>query len=357
MKTRLILTLCILGLYPFGAVDGRSGPFAAVQSPFTVGSVSAAPGTTVSGTLDVATLGGDTGTNIPFTIIHGATSGPVLALIAGTHGMEYVPIIALQRMRTAIDPRTLRGTVILVHVANMPSFLGRTIYYSPADGKNLNRVFPGRAVGTLSERIAETLTREVITRATHVIDLHCGDGNESLSPYSYWITTGPPGVADESRALALAFGLDHIVVDKERPTDPAASVYLSNTAITRGKPALTTETGGMAVVDDGAIALVERGVAGVLRHLKMRTDGPAPTGSPVFIGRNEVIRAGVTGIFYPAVERGRTVASGSRIGHITDFHGRVLEEVVATFDGEILYIVGTPPVTKGEPVAMVGARQ
>ena len=62
--------------------------------------------------------------------------------------------------------------------------------------------------------------------------------------------------------MALAFGLDHIVVDGARPTDPAASIYLSNTAITRGKPALTTETGGMGVVDDESIALIERGVAG-----------------------------------------------------------------------------------------------
>ena len=44
-------------------------------------------------------------------------------------------------------------------------------------------------------------------------------------------------------------------------------------------------------------------------------------------------------------------------GHITDFHGRIIEEVVAGFDGEILYIIGTPPVTKGEPVAMIGGRQ
>lgn len=347
MRTYLGWTLCILGLV---------APRAYAQAPFTVGTVTAAPGTTVSGTLDVAPLAGDSGTNIPFTIVHGTTTGPVLALVAGTHGMEYVPIIALQRMRTSLDPKTLRGTVIMVHIANMPSFLGRTIYYSPADGKNLNRVFPGRANGTLSERIADILTREVITRATHVIDLHCGDGNESLAPYSYWITTGPAGVADQSRAMALAFGLDHIVVDKERPTDPAASVYLSNTAITRGKPALTTETGGMALVDDASIALVERGVSGLLRHLKMRTEGPAPGNSPIFIARNEVIRAGVTGIFYPAVERGRTVAKGSRIGHITDFHGKVIEEVLAPFDGEVLYIIGTPPLTKGEPVAMIGAR-
>ena len=57
---------------------------------------------------------------------------------------------------------TLTGTVIMVHVANMPSYLGRTIYYSPADNKNLNRVFPGNPEGTLSERIAHAITREII---------------------------------------------------------------------------------------------------------------------------------------------------------------------------------------------------
>ena len=85
----------------------------------------------------------------------------------------------------------------------MPSYLARTIYYSPADGKNLNRVFPGRADGTLSERIALVLTREVIERATHVVDLHCGDGNESLRPYTYWITTGGLVVADTGKKMAV----------------------------------------------------------------------------------------------------------------------------------------------------------
>ncbi len=329
----------------------------ATQAPFTIGSVSAAPGTVAGGTIEVAARPGDTGTTIPFTIIHGASSGPVLLLVAGTHGMEYVPIITLQRMRAAIDPKTLRGTVLMVHVANMPSFLGRTIYYSPVDGKNLNRVFPGKTDGTLSERVAEVITREFITRATHVVDLHCGDGNEALRPYSYWITTGDPKVAEAGKAMALAFGLDHIVVDGARPTDPAASLYLSNTAITRGKPAITTETGGMARVDEASIGMIERGVAGLLRHLGMRTTGPPAITSPVWIATSEVLRAGVSGIFYAAVEHGTTVTKGARIGRITDFHGRTLEEIVAPFGGEILYVIGTPPISKGEPVAMIGVRK
>ncbi|MGH9175909.1 MAG: M14 family metallopeptidase, partial [Vicinamibacterales bacterium] len=227
---------------------------AAAQAPFSLGGVTAAPGTLASGTLRVAPPSGGSGTEIPFSIVHGRTPGPVLALIAGTHGMEYVPIVALQRLRARIDPATLGGTIVMVHVANMPSFLGRTIYYSPADGKNLNRAFPGKADGTLSERIADTITREVIARATHVIDIHCGDGNESLRPYVYWITSGAPDVAEAGRRLALASGFDHIVIDRGRPTDPAQSVYLSNTAILRGKPALTVESGYLASTDEDSIA-------------------------------------------------------------------------------------------------------
>jgi predicted deacylase len=327
---------------------------AAAQTPFALGGVTAAPGSTASGTLRIAPRGGDAGSEIPFSIVHGVRPGPVLALVAGTHGMEYAPIVALQRLRRGIDPSTLGGTIIMVHVANMPSFLGRTIYYSPADGKNLNRVFPGKADGTLSERIADSITREVIARATHVIDIHCGDGNESLRPYVYWITTGPKEVADAGRRLALASGFDHIVVDRGRPTDPAQSIYLSNTAILRGKPALTVESGYLAATDEESIARIERAVAGWLKELGMRADGPPPVSAPVWIERSEVLTSSATGMFYAAVERGHSVAAGTVLGRVTDFHGNVLQEVKAPFAGIVLYVLGTPPISKGEPVAYVG---
>jgi len=324
------------------------------MDPYTVGGVTALPGSTASGTLAVAAAAGGESTTIPFTIVHGTRPGPVLALVAGTHGSEYVPIIALQRLRASIDPATISGTILVVHIANMPSFLRRTVYYSPGDGQNLNRVFPGKPDGTLSERIADVITREFIARATHVADLHGGDGNESLRPYSYWITTGPEDVAEQSRAMALAFGLEYIVVDRSRPTDPAKSSFLSNTAITRGKPAITTETGDRSRVDEDMVALVERGVAGLLKHLGMRAEGPAPVAAAHWIDREQVLRADVTGLFYPSVVKGQTVEAGDLIGRITDFHGHTLESISAPFSGEILYVVETPPITKGEPIGMVG---
>jgi len=163
--------------------------------------------------------------------IRGAGPGQTLALIAAIMATSIRPFLALQRLRTLIDPHKLKGSSSWRHVANMPSFLGRTVYFSPIDGKNLNRVYPGRKDGTVSERIAYAITTEVIEQADYVLDLHCGDGNESLRPYVYQTVTGNQKMDDDMARMALAFGIDHIVVDRNRPTDPARSMYCSTTAI------------------------------------------------------------------------------------------------------------------------------
>src|SRR5262245_34136853 len=90
------------------------------QQPFTVGPVTAAPGTIASGDLIVPPRAGDQGTTIPISVINGARPGPVLALTAGVHGQEYTSILALQRLLKTADPKAMTGTLILVHVANMP---------------------------------------------------------------------------------------------------------------------------------------------------------------------------------------------------------------------------------------------
>lgn len=339
------MILAIAALMANGAAGQRKS--------FQVGPITAAAGTRGSGTLEVP-KGVDEGTQIPVTVIHGAKPGPVLALVAGTHGYEYSPVVAMQRFPAKVDPKELAGTVIVVHVANMPSFLGRTIYYSPVDGKNLNRVYPGKADGTVSERIAEIITREVIERADYVVDLHCGDGNEALRPYSYWMTSGTPEVNEKSKHMLLAFGLDHIVIDTERSSDPARSVYTANTGITRGKPSITTETGGMGRVDTDGADLAEQGVFNLMRHFKMLPGEPKRVEHPIWIDRNEVLRSSAAGLFHARVQPGQTVAQGTLLGVLTDFFGNTVEEIRAPFAGEVLYIVSTPPVKQGEPLGMIG---
>jgi len=294
------------------------------------------------------------GIALPVTTITGAKPGPTLALIAGNHGYEYPPILALQRLRRQIDETSLAGTVIMVHVANMPSFLGRTVYFSPLDGKNLNRVYPGKPDGTPSERIAFAVTKQVIERADYVLDLHCGDGNESLRPYVYQAVTADERMNAEVARLALAFGIDHILIDRNRPTDPAASLYCSTTAITRGKPAIVIEAGQLGQTDDESVECVVAGVRGVMRELKMTADGPPPLTKPVYLEPSVVLTSPETGLIYPLVERDQKVEANAPIARITDFFGNQIAVVRTPIAGVVLYVVATPPMVKGQPVGCVG---
>ncbi len=343
-------------LFVVSASLGPAGAYpAGAGGPLAVGAVAARPGETASGWLDVPAGPGpdDAGTRIPVSVINGVRPGPVLALVAGTHGYEYTSIVALQRVLARLDPALMSGAVILVHMANPPGFYGRRIYYGP-DGKNLNRVYPGRPDGTLSERIAHTITREVIDRCTHLADMHCGDGNESLRPYSYWMVSGNAAVDEASRQMALAYGLDHIVVDRERPTDPNRSIYTADTAILRGKPAITTESGGLGLTDEASVAAHEEWALGLAGHLGIAETPSVRVEHPVWIDRGEVLRAVSAGLWRPAVEKMQSVSRGTLIGTILDPFGSVLHEVRAPFSGEILYVVATPPVGQGEPLAFVG---
>jgi predicted deacylase len=288
-------------------------------------------------------------TTIPITVIKGSKPGPVLALTAGIHGYEYPPILALQRLQV----KDLAGTLIIVHIANMPSFLARTVYFSPLDGKNLNRVFPGRADGSESERIAHAITTQVIDKCDYLLDLHCGDGNESLRPYVYQTVTGDADFDSRIEELVAYFGFDHIVVDRARPKDPAASLFCSNTAITRGKPAMTVESGFLGRTDEKSTRAIVAGIENVMRYLKMIKGKPSKLKKPVFLDPVEVLSSPATGILYPHVERNDKVKKGAVLAHITDFFGKKIAEVKAPFAGVVLYVVATPPITQGQPVGCV----
>lgn len=328
-------------------------PASVASADFTIGGSRVRSGEVFSGYLTVPEKDG-AGTTVPFTVIHGTKKGPVLALVAGVHAYEYPPILALYRLKDRIDPKALKGTVLMVHIANLPSFQRRTIYYNPHDWKNLNRVFPGDPEGTMSQRIAFVLNEEVVKRCDVLVDLHCGDGNEALIPYTYWMTTGRKAFDEKTRELALAFGIPHIIIDDTRSQDLKESKYLGNTAILQGKPAITTESGYLGRTDEESIVRNVDGLLSVMRHQGMIAGEPAPAADPTWIDKYEVVYSKHDGLFRPRVEMGYYVRAGQIVGTITDYLGRWVEDVKAPFTGILLYVIGTPPCNSGEPLFEVG---
>lgn len=343
---KIFLFLTVLLLFSSPGISGQN-------RPFSLGKMIVQPGESLSGFLEVP-AGVDPATRIPVTVINGQKPGRVLAAVAGVHPYEYPPILALYRLKEMIKPADLSGTLILVHIANLPAFQKRTIYYNPFDWKNLNRVFPGDLHGTQSQRIAAVLTREVVDRAEALIDLHCGDGNEALIPYTYWMLSGDSQLDSITREMAVLFGLKHIIIDNTRAQDLQNSKYLGNTAIVRKKPAITTESGYLGRVEEEAISANLNGILNVMKYFKMIPGQPRAQSDPVWIEKYEVIYSSHDGLFYPRAGMGDYVRAGEVVGVITDYHGNILEEQRAPFTGILLYIIGTPPCNKGEPLFEVG---
>src|SRR5580700_10868958 len=189
------------------------------QTRFSVGTASAAPGQKANGFIEVP-AGVDAGTNIPVVLVNGAKPGPVLALVTGAHGTEYVSIIAVEKLIGELDPAQVSGTVILLPLVNIVSFEQKVPHVNPIDNKSMNRFYPGRVEGTQTERASFLITNQVVDRCDYLIDYHGGDLDESLRPYAYWSPTGKEVQDRISKEMVLAFGLDHIIIWRDRPPTP-----------------------------------------------------------------------------------------------------------------------------------------
>src|SRR5678816_814028 len=73
---------------------------------------------------------------------------------------------------------------------NIPSFEQKVPHLNPVDKKSMNRFYPGKIDGSQTERASYLITKQVVEQCDHLIDLHGGDLDESLRPYSYWTKTG-----------------------------------------------------------------------------------------------------------------------------------------------------------------------
>jgi uncharacterized protein len=328
-------------------------PLVQSQGAFTVGTASAAPGGKATGYIEVP-ADVDAGTNIPVVVVNGSKSGPVLALVTGAHGTEYASIIAVEKLIGVLDPREVSGTVILIPLVNVASFEQKVPHVNPVDNKNMNRFYPGNARGTQTERALFLITKHVVDRCDYLIDYHGGDLDESLRPYAYWAPTGRDAQDRTSKQMVLAFGLDHIIIWRDRPSDPADTRYLDNTASLRGKPSIVVEAGYAGRVETDDVALLVNGTLSTMRQLKMLPGEPRPIEDPVWIDKLLDVSSDLAGIFYPAVKRGTYVAAGMKLGRVTDFFGNTIAEPRAPAAGIVLHIDALPSLKKGDNIANIG---
>ena len=332
------------------------GTVATVQAkvkPFIFAGHTIKAGTKQSVSLPVGN--GENSTTIPVTVFHGAKKGPVLGITAGVHGLEYAPIMAAQRLPMHLDPAQMSGTVILVHIANVPAFLHRSLRVNPVDGKNLNRVFPGKPDGTLTEQIAHKISNEVIARSDYFIDVHDGDANGDLRPYSgYYNYFDMPEVSEKARQMALALGFDYIVQFGNEQSLTEEAIYCSREATKRNIPAVDIECGGMGRVEEKHVLQIQEALLSLMRHLQILEGKPNTVQNPVMIGQRTTVSSQHEGFFYSELSSGDYVKKGMKLGYITDLFGNHLTDVTCPTDGVILYKTFNPPIKKGDGLFNIG---
>lgn len=311
-----------------------------------VGELKAEPGQKVSGFVGIE--GADFG--IPVTLICGQQEGETVLISGGLHNAEYVGIQAAMELADEIDPAQVKGNIIVIRLLNRTGFEHRTMSVVYEDGKNLNRIFPGSASGTLGDRIAYTVEHLFFSQADYFIDLHCGDGFERLESYVYYVAAADPGVSERSRNMAEIAHVKYMV-GSMTVTGGAYNYAAGKLDI----PSILLERGSNSVWCKDEVEEDKHDVRNILRFLRV-LEGDAHRHGDKPIGVDPVIYedAGHSGCWYPQRQPGETFRKGEILGRICDYFGKELEVCVAKQDGIILYETVSLCIMEGSPMVAYG---
>lgn len=282
-------------------------------------------------------------------VVKGAAPGPTLVVLGAVHGDEFEGVLAIQKAYRQLDPQQIRGTVLAVPVVNLPAFAARS-RITPQDGQNMARVFPGRPDGTITERIAWTVSEHLLRRADFLLDLH-SSGTAMTSPtlVGYYAHPGPVG--ERAAAAARAFGAPVVWVHPDIAPGRTLSM-----AAELGIPALYTEATGGLRVRPQDLRIYTNGILNVMGYLGMRGRPPAPA-PRYYLGGNgdtDTMSTFTTeGLFSPAVRVLQRVKAGEVIGTVRGLGGELLEEIRAPQSGRVAFLRAVPPVVPGELAVLI----
>ena len=297
---------------------------------------------------------------IPFYVIKGLNDGPTVCITAGVHGTEYAGIEASLRLYHELDPKQLHGTIIGCPITNYSSFVNRSMFVNPVDGKNLNFVFPGSDTGSITEVIAHVLLTDFVAHADYHIDMHSGDAVEDLFPYVFYHRSGQENVDSVSKWMAETFGLDYIAATElaGEGTSDQGNFYAAVSE--SGIPSIQPEAGGLGILEEKAVKIHYRGIERVLEGLHMLIvttsgDTAETVKPPRELSRFLRPRTECDGLFYPRVAPGQKVEDGDVLGIVTDYRKESKKaELVADGAGVALWVLATPAVRAGDALMGVG---
>ncbi len=312
-----------------------------MQEEFSINGTQISPGEDADIKLSIGRIPSGTQINLHVHVYRAKKPGPTLLVMGGVHGDEINGIEIVRRAMVRDYFKNLKaGSVIAIPLLNIYGF----IHFSrdTPDGKDVNRNFPGSTSGSLSSRVARTLTKKILPLVDVGIDYHTGGG----SRYNYPQIRYSIGDA-RAKELAQTFAAPFLIENK-----PVAK-SLRKVALGQNKPILIYEGGESLRFDGIAIQKGLEGLKRVMAHLGMIKEKHPSVSSKLFT-KTTWLRASSAGIFEWFKQSGNYVGLGEKIGVINDPYGHQVHYVIARKEGYIIGHNNAPVVHSGDALFHIG---
>ena len=196
-------------------------------------------------------------------------NGQTVVLTGGNHGDEYEGPIALLKLVRALEPAQISGRVIVIPALNYPAVMGG-MRVSPIDGVNMNRAYPGKRDGSVTQMIAHFVQHKILAECDALFDIHSGGKTMMFSPFACYHRLADDALTQRAReavkAMAAPISLELVELDAEGMIDTAVEDM--------GKIFVGTELGGGGTTTTETVAIAETAIRNLLAHLGVIDEAP-----------------------------------------------------------------------------------
>jgi uncharacterized protein len=297
---------------------------------------------------------------IPVLTVGGRDQGPTVYLQAGLHGDEMTGIEICRRVIAELDPAAVRGTLVVVPLANVPAHLTRTRGYLHEERWliDINRIFPGNPEGLLTERIASVLFDAFVRQADLTIDLHSALDGCDIAPFVYIDPDDDEtGTLEIRERVGRAFLTPYVYYKRRgsRFGTSDLSRSMSAQADAARLAEVSAEMGESRRVSDAFVPIGVRGLWNALRAAGVLDGDVQSRDDQRRFTSFTIVHATRGGGLRLSVDLGDEITAGQPLGEIVDVFGDRIEALVAPAAGFILRAMRLGSVSTGAEVVWIAA--
>lgn len=292
--------------------------------------------------INAGKLPSDNRINVHAHIFTTGKPGPSILILGGVHGNEINGVEIVRRsIEENIFNNIVRGTVIVIPLLNVYGFINFS--RDVADGKDVNRSFPGNINGSLASRVARIITKKILPHVDIALDFHTGGDARYNYPQVRYNKLDPNAVF-----LARIMGLKYMI------EQPMIANSFRKACHEVKIPAVVYEGGESIRLDKLSIESGIIAIKNVLSAVRIADFSPQIVPETWIIHRETWIRSTTPGIFIWTKKSGDFVKKGELLGHIKDAYGTKSTDVISTFEGHIIGHNNASVVSLGEALFHIG---